>query len=145
MPGIRAKHFIMNLALIVMGGALSSFTLSHSCNAQVIELKVPSPAKGAVLSETVYKGTTPQEIKRCFGDGVKITSKVIIYPLIRERSGKKRYCHIAFLENKDTGKMFIAFVAQSNYSEISCRMRALKCLRPEAYNRIKKKYNIDEN
>ena len=143
MPGIRG--IFVSLALIAMGVALASCSRSPCCNIEVVDNKDLTPAQRAIVHETIDVETTPQEIKRCFGNGIINTLGAQIYPLIKEKVGKKRYCHIAFSKHPKTGGMFLSVVRFDNYSEMGCRMRALKCLRPEAYKRIKEQYNIDEN
>jgi hypothetical protein len=143
MPGIRGIS--VSLALIAMGVALASCSRSPCCDIKVIDYKDRSPADKAIDHETRVIGITSKEIKTCFGNGIKNDFGVTIYPLINEKDGKKRYCHVTFDDNPKTGRKYISATSFNNYSDTACKMRAIKCLRPKAYSRIKEEYNIDEN
>ncbi|MEJ2116376.1 MAG: hypothetical protein P8Y36_00165 [Alphaproteobacteria bacterium] len=141
MPSIRSRYFILSLALIVMGSVLASCSRSTPG----VSIYKKSPADIAIDHEVRVIGITSQEIKKCYGNGVKNVYNSTIYPIIKEKSGKKRYCHVAFEHYKKTGRKYISVVKYDNYTYTACRMRVLKCIRPEAYKRIKEKYNVDEN
>ncbi len=133
------KRVAATLLLLASLVILSACTEKRPCNCR-FEIAEKTPISEAIERESVVKGFSDAEIRRCFGTPTMNPNNMPIYIVHDTPDG--RYCHVGFIisaKNNPSMKI-MAPISYKNWTDIDCQLRAVACLRPEAATAIAKKF-----
>ncbi|MEN5249370.1 MULTISPECIES: hypothetical protein [Brucella/Ochrobactrum group] len=137
------KRFF-GLGFLILSGAFLGGCVPEKKPCCHIEVNAPTPLTRALAIQSQQIGYSPQDVRRCFGAGVKNVYGSTIYIVADRNNYGKRYCHVGFFlpATKKAGNLRLAPVSYENWDATSCELRAMYCLRPNAAEKIASQFGI---